>query len=44
VLREVLADPEAAVLAQSDYRDWIDGEKDRYEVAVDLWLETALAK
>lgn len=42
VIREVLAAPGVAREEQREYRDWVAGEKDRYEEAVDLWLEAAL--
>lgn len=44
VLREVLADPEQARRDQASYREWVAGEPERYEAAVDRWLEDALSR
>lgn len=44
VIREVLADPDHARADQASYREWVAGERDRYENAVDLWLTEALTR
>jgi hypothetical protein len=44
VIRDVLSNPESAADRQLTYREWVAGEKDRYEGAVDLWLQEALTK
>lgn len=41
-IRDVLADPTAAAVAQELYREWVAGERERYETAVDEWLTLAL--
>ncbi len=43
VIRDVLADPEQARSDQSSYREWVAGERERYETAVDGWLKEALS-
>ena len=43
-IRRVLADPQAAAAAQEPYREWVAGEPDRYEAAVDEWLALALQR
>ncbi len=42
-IREVLADPLHAQERQTPYREWVAGERDRYETAVDRWLTEALS-
>ncbi len=42
VIRAVLADPEQSRRDQAEYREWVAGEPERYEVAVDAWLSQAL--
>lgn len=42
VLREVLADRPRALRNQAFFREWISGDRARYEAEVDAWLETAL--
>jgi hypothetical protein len=42
-LRRVLDDPGTAAAEQTPYREWVSGERQRYESAVDAWLEMALA-
>lgn len=42
-LRSVLADPLAAQIRQEPYRQWVAGERDRYEAAIDAWVARALA-
>ncbi len=42
-IRRVLQDPESATTEQLGYRQWVAGERDRYEKAVDQWLSAALA-
>lgn len=44
VIREVLADPDRARDQQSSYREWVAAEPERYEAAVDRWLEEALRR
>ena len=38
VIREVLNDPAAIEEAQAPFREWVAGEKARYEVALDAWM------
>ena len=42
-VRRVLDDPAAAQAAQEPYRQWVAGERGRYEAAIDAWLALALA-
>jgi len=42
VIRGILDDPREALESQSPYREWVAGEPERYEAAVDRWLEEAL--
>ena len=42
-IREVLADPLHAQERQTPYREWVAGERERYEAAVDRWLAEALS-
>lgn len=42
-LRRVLDDPQSAAQAQEPYREFVAGEPQRYEAAVDEWLAQALA-
>lgn len=44
VIQEVMADPDHARAEQAGYREWVAGERERYEKAVDLWLAEALTK
>jgi hypothetical protein len=44
VIQEVLDDPDHARSEQADYREWVAGERERYEAAVDIWLAEALTK
>ena len=44
VLRGVLADRPAALARQASFREWIAGDRDRYEREVDAWLEEALRR
>ena len=41
-ITHVLADPCAAAVEQQDYRTWVLQEPERYEAAMDAWLEGAL--
>ena len=43
-IKRVLADPEAAKVAQEPYRTWVAGERDRYEAAIDAWLALVLSR
>ena len=43
-IRRVLADPAAAAGEQEAYRDWVAGESDRYEKAIDDWVAVALTE
>lgn len=42
-VRRVLDDPQSAAAAQEPYREWVAGERERYEAAIDEWLALALA-
>lgn len=42
-LRRVLDDPVQAATEQEGYRDWVAGERERYEAAIDSWLTVALS-
>ena len=41
-VRRVLADPESAARDQQPYREWVFGERERYEAAIDNWVAAAL--
>jgi hypothetical protein len=41
VIREVLHDPTDIHQAQLPYREWVAGERDRYEAALDEWMDRA---
>ena len=41
-IRRVLNEPQQAALDQAGYREWVGGERERYELAIDQWLEAAL--
>jgi hypothetical protein len=41
-VRRVLDDPDRAARDQENYRVWVSGERDRYESAMDSWLEQAI--
>ena len=43
-LQQVIDDPSQAAIDQTDYRQWVAGERDRYETAIDQWLELALVR
>jgi len=42
VLQDVVADRPGALADQAFFRDWVAGDRDRYESEVDAWLEQAL--
>ena len=42
VLKDVLADRNQALEDQSFFREWVAGDRERYEREVDMWLEQAL--
>ena len=42
VLSDVLADRTGALADQAFFREWVAGDRDRYESEVDTWLEQAL--
>jgi hypothetical protein len=44
VIRGVLADPAGARADQESYREWVAGEPERYETAIDAWLAEALTR
>jgi hypothetical protein len=44
VLREILSDRAGALEQQAFFREWVAGDRERYEVEVDHWLETALSR
>ena len=37
-VRRVLSDPDQAIRDQWSYREWVAGERDRYEAAMDAWV------
>lgn len=39
VIREVLDDPSEILRTQEPYREWVSGERERYDAALDEWLE-----
>lgn len=39
VIREVLDDPSEIRRVQEPYREWVAGERQRYELALDQWME-----
>ncbi len=41
VIKETLADPTEITATQTSYRDWVAGEPERYDQALDAWLERA---
>lgn len=44
VIQEVLDDPGPITEAQAPFREWVSGERQRYEEALDLWLESVAAR
>lgn len=44
ILREVVANPQQAIDEQQPFREWVAGDRERYEAEVDHWLEVALKK
>jgi hypothetical protein len=44
VLRGILTDRARALKDQTCFREWVAGDRERYEAEVDIWLETALAR
>jgi hypothetical protein len=44
VIRRILDDPDQAVADQASYREWVAGEPERYEAAIDAWLTEALTR
>jgi len=42
-LNRVLENPKAAAVDQLGYQEWVSGERERYEQAVDTWLAGALS-
>ena len=42
VLKDVLMDRNQALEDQSFFREWVAGDRERYEREVDVWLEQAL--
>ena len=41
-VRRVLDDPDQAIRDQQSYREWVAGERERYEEAMDRWADAAL--
>ena len=39
VIREALADPSDIAATQVPFREWVEGERQRYEEALDTWVE-----
>ncbi len=44
ILREVVANPQQALDEQQPFREWVAGDRERYEAEVDHWLDVALMK
>ncbi len=44
VIQEVLDDPGPINETQASFREWVAGEKDRYDAALDGWLESVVAR
>jgi hypothetical protein len=44
VLQEVVADPQRAIDDQQPFREWVAGDRGRYEAEVDHWLDVALKR
>jgi hypothetical protein len=42
VVREVVADRNRALADQRPFREWVAGDRGRYEAEVDHWIEEAL--
>ena len=42
VVKQVVEDREGARADQAPFREWVAGDRDRYEREVDLWLDQAL--
>lgn len=42
-VRRVLDDPQQAARDQAAYREWVAGERERYEAAMDAWVQAALS-
>lgn len=43
VIREALTDPSEITTTQTSFREWVEGEKARYERAIDQWVERLFA-
>jgi len=43
-IQDVLNDPGAALQAQSQFAQWISGDKERYETEVDQWVSAVIAR
>ena len=44
VVREVLDDPTEISAAQEPFREWVAGEKERYDASLDAWIERIVAR
>ena len=44
VIREVLDDPNEILLVQTEFREWVASEPERYNQAMDKWIERVVAR
>jgi hypothetical protein len=44
VIREVLDDPSEILLVQKEFREWVASEPERYNQAMDTWIERVAAR
>ena len=44
VLRDVVSDRRGALVEQERFREWVAGDRERFENEVDVWLEQVLAR
>jgi hypothetical protein len=44
VIREVLDDPSEILLAQKAFGEWVASEPERYNQAMDTWIERVAAR
>ena len=44
VVRDALDDPAEISAAQEPFREWVAGEKERYDASLDAWIERIVAR
>lgn len=44
IIQEALDEPEVIAAAQAPFREWVSGEKDRYEAALDAWMDRVASR